>query len=72
MKSKPLVVRVNEKRKLEVARGHFYSTACRCVDCLSHWLGWSSGNIVVMSFDGKYKMVPPGSKNGTVAPPKSA
>jgi len=66
---KTLTVRVNQQNKLEVAKGHFYSKTCQCADCLTHWLGVLCGDIVVMSFDGKHRMVPPGSKNGTKNPP---
>ena len=67
---KPLVVQVNSDNRLEVAKDHFYNNRCRCLDCLSHWLGVSAGEIVVMSHDGKHRMVLPGSANGRKTPPK--
>jgi hypothetical protein len=59
MKKKPLEVRVDEKLRLEVDRGHFFNIKCKCMACLSIWLGVESGAIVVKNHDGTRNMVFP-------------
>lgn len=67
--TKPHIIRVGEDRRIEVDNGHYFNVRCKCQRCTEMWLGITMGDLVIMSHDGKHRMLLPGTPEGVSCPP---